>query len=163
VGKPQQDDTETCQNCRTEECIELERQINRRLYDNKRRPVAGGNPAGGMLGQFGRRAEQICGANGPGTREWDVHEDILREQAGQLTDLEKKYREKNCYGHPEENINWGDFRWVTNESFIPSPSDWLGPNNAQCQTAADMIRRNQAREAVDLLRSFPRPTGPIIY
>jgi hypothetical protein len=154
---------ETCETCRSEQCQKLEDDINRRMYGNKRRPVEGGQPAGGYHGQFPRRAEQICGAGGPGTPSWIVHDEILKGQQVELDKLRQKYTEAGCMGHPDENINWGDFNWATNDSFIPTASDWLGPNNAQCQTAQDMIRRNQAREAVDLLRRFPRPTGPIIY
>jgi hypothetical protein len=158
-----EEDTETCATCCTAECKKLEEDINRRMYGNKRRPGEGGQPAGGYHGQFPRRAEQICGAGGPGTPSWTEHARILDQQKDELKRLYDRYLKAGCLGHPDESINWGDFAWATGPSFNPSPSDWLGPNNAQCQTAKDMIRRNQAREAVDLLRRFPRPTGPIIY
>lgn len=157
------EDTETCENCRTEKCIELERQINRRLNANKRARGPDGRPLDGMLGQFARRAEQICGANGPGTQSWDNHRQEIARQAGQITTLKQQYEDAKCKGHPEENINWDDVDRATRPDFNPAPSEWLGPNNAQCQTAREWIRENRVREALDLIESFPRPDGPIIY
>jgi hypothetical protein len=152
------DDTETCQNCRTQQCKDLEADINRRLYNSKRRPGADG-----YHGQFPRRAEQICGASGPGSEGWNIHDRILRQQSGELRRLHDAYKAAACKGHPEENINWEDMEWAQSDTFSPAPSEWLGPNNAQCQTAKELIRLNQGREAARLVDSFPRPTGPAIY
>ena len=152
------EETETCEGCRSQKCQDLEKDINRRLYNSKRRPGADG-----YHGQFPRRAEQICGASGPGTEGWQRHDDILKQQSGELKRLEQAYRDAGCEGHPEENINWDDMEWAQSDSFAPSPSEWLGPNNAQCQTAKELIRQNRGREAARLVDSFPRPAGPAIF
>jgi hypothetical protein len=158
------DDADTCTtNCRTEECIELERQINRRLNANKRAKGPDGKPLDGMLGQFARRAEQICGASGPGTQGWINHGLVIAQQSGQLRDLKEAYENAGCPGHPDENINWDDVDRASSPEFNPKGSEWLGPNNAQCQTGRELIRANRAREALDLIERFPRPDGPAIF
>jgi hypothetical protein len=152
------EETETCEGCRSQKCQDLEKDINRRLYNSKRRPGADG-----YHGQFPRRAEQICGASGPGTEGWNSHDRILRQQSGELRRLHVACEAAGCKGHPEENINWDDMEWAQIDSFAPAPSEWLGPNNAQCQTAKELIWLNQGREAARLVDSFPRPSGPAIY
>ncbi len=152
------EETETCQGCRTQQCKDLEADINRRLYNSKRSPGANG-----YHGQFPRRAEQICGANGPGSDSWIVHDNILKQQSGELERLQKAYEAAKCKGHPEENINWDDMEWAQSEDFRPTAQEWLGPANAQCQTAKELIRQNQGREAVRLVDTFPRPTGPAVF
>jgi hypothetical protein len=152
------DDTETCEGCRTQQCKDLEADINRRLYNSKRSPGANG-----YHGQFPRRAEQICGANGPGSDSWIVHDGILKRQSGELAKLQKAYEKANCKGHPEENIDWDDMKWAQSEGFRPTAQEWLGPANAQCQTAKELIRQNQGREAARIVDTFPRPTGPAVF
>jgi hypothetical protein len=153
-----EEDTETCETCRSQQCQDLEADINRRLYNSKRSPGANG-----YHGQFPRRAEQICGANGPGTDSWVTHDRILSEQSGQLKKLKEAYEAAGCKGHPDENINWDDLARAQSDGFRPSDAEWLGPNNAQCQTAKELIRQNRGREAATLVDTFPRPTGPVIY
>ncbi len=155
----ERDDTEECETCRSEECVRLEEDINRRLYNSKRRATGLGEQPNGYHGQFPRRAEQICGPNGPGTGSWRVHDDILRRQQDELRRLYEQYLQNGCMGHPEENINWGDYQWATDPSFVPSPSEWLGASHPACQTVPDLIRRGRGRDAVIELRN-QTPPGP---
>lgn len=155
-----EDSTEECATCRSQECKDLEADINRRMYDSKRAPGPGGRPQGGYHGQFPRRAEQICGANGPGTPSWNEHDSILKRQQTELRRLYDKYMQAGCMGHPEENINWGDYQWATNPGFVPTPRQHLGPGHPACQTAADMIRQNRARDLNDQLQRELRPPTP---
>lgn len=88
---------ENCKDCKRDECIELEKKMKDEMYANKRAP--GGR---GKHGLNLRRAEQICGANGPGTDSWENHMKEIQRGQTRLDNLLKEYDQKQCKGHPDQ-------------------------------------------------------------
>lgn len=144
---------ENCKTCKRDECIELEKKMKDEMYANKRAP--GGK---GKHGLNLRRAEQICGANGPGTRGWDTHFDEIANQQDRLGELLGEYYKKQCKGHPDQNINLDEAQRMSDDSFNPSPGDWLGPNHPSCAGIKDMIKQNPTPQLPNLPRP-PKPSG----
>jgi uncharacterized protein YcfJ len=152
---------ETCKSCNPR-CDELEKEMKEEMYANKRAP--GGR---GKHGLQNRRAEQICGAAGPGqtqmgydirngqrvlTRKdgWANHS---KEIANQQRKLAEKLREFRRLGCKPKNVNMKEANRMAESSFNPSPSEWLGPDHPSCHTVREMMRRDVTPE----LPTLPRP------
>jgi len=97
-------------------CKELLDKIYELIYRDKR--TAGG---GGTHGLEHRFEEQINGKHGPGTPEWDNHENEIKKQQEALR---KKLRdfEKNFCGDPPS----GAWKWASRP--VPQTKEWKDPN-----------------------------------
>jgi|GEM_PF-4807404 len=150
-------DEEPCQDCEPK-CRELEKQMNDEMYANKRGP--GG---GGKHGLANRHAEQICGQYGPGMTKmeslmrggsriirqsvpWDTHAKEIEEMQDRLRKMKKDYDNLNCGKNPKSNLNKNAVKRMTDDSFNPSPSEWLGPSHPSCQGLGDLMRNNISPE-----------------
>lgn len=142
--------------CRDSDCEELAQKIKDRLHANKRAPNAGGSQNHGL---FPRRLEQICGAHGPGSESWTDHADNIAGDQDDLRSLVRQFDEKDCRGHPEDGINWGEVEEALSPDFNPSPGQHLGRNHAMCDGVGDMMRNGQSQEAVDRLRYWELQGG----
>lgn len=74
---------EACKDCAAK-CQQAANDTKHALYNNKRDP---NNPSG-FHGYLNRMIEQMCGANGPGTRSWEEH---IRQLNGAQRRLNKAY------------------------------------------------------------------------
>ena len=93
---------------------EIDEMINRdkRLSDNS-----------GTHGLRHRFREQIEGANGPGTKEWESHDRVMREQQKGLRDRLDEFNKNNCGAR--EKIPEDAWHWATKPR--PKPEEWKGP------------------------------------
>jgi RHS repeat-associated protein len=108
-------------------CDKLEKEIDE--FVNRDKHHQGG---GGTHGLAHRFREQINGKFGPGTKEWDNHDDTIKNQQKGLRDRLNEYNKNGC-GPPPPN-SW---KWATAPA--PSPNEWIGnrgPAGQQVQTAA---------------------------
>jgi hypothetical protein len=154
---------ETCKPCNPR-CDELEKEMKDEMYANKRGP--GG---GGKHGLQNRRAEQICGAAGPGQTQmgyvirngrriltqkngWNTHHGEIATQQERLQLKIDEFRRLGC---KPKNIDMKEAQRMAGKSFNPSPSEWLGPDHPSCNTVREMMRLDVTPE----LPTLPRPPG----
>jgi uncharacterized protein YcfJ len=152
---------QTCKSCNPR-CDELEKEMKEEMYANKRGP--GG---GGKHGLQNRRAEQICGAAGPGQTQmgyvirngqriltqkdgWANHSAEIANQQQRLRDKLSEFRRLGC---KPKNTNLKEAERMADRSFNPSPSEWLGPNHPSCNAVRELMRRDVTPE----LPTLPKP------
>jgi len=83
---------------------------------------------GGTHGLQHRFREQINGANGPGTRSWQTHEDTIRNQQRGLRRRLQEWQNNHCGPPPP-----GAWNWATRP--VPQASEWVDPNPSGPSTA----------------------------
>jgi len=99
-------------------CQRLAREIEEMVNRDKR---ACNN--GGTHGLRHRFREQIEGANGPGTSEWENHDQAIKNQQRGLRDRLNDYDANNCGSRiPIPQDAWS---WATRPA--PAPEQWRGP------------------------------------
>ena len=89
----------------------------------------------GDLGTHGlkhRFREQVEGRNGPGTPEWDTHDQAIRDQQRGLRDRLNESNSQNCGDRvPLPAEAW---KWATQPA--PQPSEWKGSAQESAQRAS---------------------------
>ncbi len=130
-----------------EECRQLENQMQRILFSNKRFP--GSNT--GDLGLLYRRAEQICGQHGPNDvppgvdpdrTPWKNHSEEIQGRQVNLARVYKRYYEKLFCPNSEKRIDRNQIHRMQRKEFNPSPEEWLGPNHPNCKGLSELLRNN---------------------
>ncbi|NJO18626.1 MAG: hypothetical protein HC877_23735 [Thioploca sp.] len=110
-------------------CEEIAKKINELINRNKR--DFGNSGTHGLRYRF---EEQINGANGPGTPEWDSHERVIKEQQKGLRKKLREYEENGCGDPPP-----GAWKWASKE--VPSAKQWKNPalNMQAIETGAKVV------------------------
>ena len=106
-------------------CIDLRREIIELIHRDKH-----ANGGGGTHGIKHRIADQINGANGPGTGSWDRHDQAIRNQQQGVRNRLEDWDENNC-GPPPKDA----WHWATRPP--PKPSEWVGPGKSAMEMARD--------------------------
>lgn len=162
---PAKADEDPCPNCNPR-CRELEQEMKDEMYANKRGP--GGQ---GRHGLANRRAEQICGQYGPGQTKmesivkdgihvlresipWDTHDREIQIMQERLSKMRNEYLKLGCKDEPKRNFNYDSVDKMTDPSFNPKPSEWLGADHPSCAGLGDVIKSNATPE----LPHFPTPS-----
>lgn len=142
---------DTCTgDCVPPECRDGSGRVKEALYRNKRRPTN----TGGSHGYLNRLVEQMCGANGPGTKSWDDHQGPLRGEQRKIREGMDDLRRSDC--NPQDLFSREERETINNilykDGWTPDTIQFKGRNHPDCFNFGDKISSGRLRDFMNIIR-----------